>query len=499
MGATGASTKDKSEYRSIFKATSLFGGVRVFTILISIIRSKIVALLIGTTGVGIVGLFTSGTTLIQSITQLGLSQSAVRDVSEANASGNQARVNRVVTVLRRLVWFTGLLGMLCVIAFSPILSKTSFGNDDYTLAFILLSVTLLFAQLSGGQNVILQGTRRLKNLAKASVWGSLLGLVICVPLYYWLGVKGIVPNLILGAFTGMLLSWYYARKVPYTPVKLTIGEIIQEGGQMLKMGIAMSVSGVLVALSAYILRSFINRQGGIDEVGLFQAGFAIMTTYVGLVFSAMGTDYYPRLSAVNKDNEKCKVIMNQQGEIGILILAPLILACIVFVPWIVRILYSERFLGANDYIIWAASGMLFKMASWAISFIFIAKGESKLFMINETTVNIYSLGFQLLGYWLLGLKGVGVGFALTHVCYFIQVYTISRIRYGFRFTLDFNKVFILQLVLLAVCVVLTVMPATVWMKYVFGAILIIVSAWISLSGLEKRMGLLSSIKARLKK
>lgn len=497
MGQTNNETR--SDYRSIFKATSLFGGVKVFTIIISIIRSKIVAILIGTTGVGIVGLFTSGTSLIQSITQLGLSQSAVRDVSEANASGDQARVNRTVTILRRLVWLTGMLGMLCVMAFSPLLSKTSFGDYDYTLSFIFLSVMLLFNQLSGGQNVILQGTRRLKYLARASVWGSLLGLVICIPLYYWLGVKGIVPNLILGSFTTMLLSWYFSRKVTYEPVKVSFKEVIREGGQMLKMGIAMSVSGVLVALSAYILRSFISRQGGIDEVGLFQAGFVIMTTYIGLVFSAMGTDYYPRLSAVNKDNEKCKVIMNQQGEVGILILAPLILVCIVFVPLIVRILYSERFLGANDYIIWAACGMLFKMASWAISFIFIAKGESKLFMINETVVNTYSLGFQILGYWLMGLKGIGIGYALTFLCYFIQVYAISHKRYGFSFSGDFNKVFFLQLLLLASCVTFTVILSSVWMKYVFGSLLIGISAWISFSGLEKRMGLMSALKERIKK
>lgn len=493
------SSETKSDYRSIFKATSLFGGVKVFSILISIIRSKVVAVLIGTTGVGIVGLFTSGTSLIQSITQLGLSQSAVRDVSEANASGDQARVNRIVTVLRRLVWFTGLLGMLCVIVFAPVLSKTSFGNSEYTISFVFLSVILLFNQLSGGQNVILQGTRRLKYLAKASVWGSLLGLFICLPLYYWLGVKGIVPNLILGALTTMLLSWYFSRKVPYKSVKVTFIEVMQDGRQMLRMGIAMSVSGVLVALSAYILRSFINHQGGIDEVGLFQAGFVIMTTYIGLIFSAMGTDYYPRLSAVNKDNEKCKAIMNQQGEIGILILGPLILICIVFIPWIVRLLYSDQFLGANEYIIWAASGMLFKMASWAISFIFIAKGESKLFMINETAVNIYSVGFQMLGYWLLGLKGIGIGYALTFLCYFIQVYIISHKRYGFHFTADFNKVFIWQLVLLIACVSLTVNLDVVWMKYMFGTLLISLSTWISLSGLEKRMGMVSALKARMKK
>ncbi len=492
-------SQTKTDYRSIFKATSLFGGVQVFTILISIIRSKIVAVLIGTTGVGLVGLFGAGTSLIQSVTQLGLAQSAVRNVSEAFASGNQERVNRVVTVLRSLVWITGLLGVLCVMIFSPVLSKTSFGNYDFTLSFIFLSVILLFNQLSGGQKVILQGTRKLKYLAHASVWGSLLGLIICVPLYYWLGTDGIVPNLILGAFTAMLLSWYFSRKVPYTPVKLSVKEIFAEGGQMLKMGLAMSVSGILVALSAYILRSFINLQGGIDEVGLFQAGFAIMTTYVGMVFSAMGTDYYPRLSAVNHDNEKCRMIMNQQGEIGILILAPLILMCIVFVPLIVRILYSERFLGANDYIIWAASGMLFKMASWAISFIFIAKGESKLFMINETVVNIYSLVFQILGYWLLGLKGVGIGYALTFLCYFIQVYIISRVKYRFRFTVDFNRIFLIQLFLLVLCVIFTVTLGASWMKYVIGTLLIGASMWYSLSGLEKRMGIISSIRVRFRR
>ena len=143
--------------------------------------------------------------------------------------------------------------------------------------------------------------------------------------------------------------------------------------------------------------------------------------------------------------------------------------------------------------------MLFKMASWAISFIFIAKGESKLFMINETAVNVYSLGFQILGYWLLGLKGIGIGYALTFLCYFLQVYIISHKRYGFNFSGDFNRAFLMQLLLLAVCVTLTVILKVDWMKFIFGTLIIGISAWISLSRLEKRMGLLSSLKSRMKK
>ena len=499
MSKAQFNTEEKSEYRSIFKATSLFGGVKMFEIIISILRSKIVAMLIGPSGVGIMGLFTSGISLVQSATQLGLNQSAVRNVSEAYGTGDQTRVDYTITVLRKLVWFTGLLGMLAMIVFSPLLSKSSFGNYDYIISFCCLSVVLFCNQISGGQHVLLQGTRKLTYLAKSSLLGHLIGFAVCIPMYWWWGVKGIVPILIIGALTSLGLSWYYARKVEYHPVKLTIKEIWINGSSMVKMGLAMSASGILVALSSYILRSFISSIGGLEEVGLFQAGFAIMTTYVGLVFSAMGTDYYPRLSAVNKDNEKCKEIMNQQAEVGILLIAPLMIICVVFIPLIVLILYSDQFLGANEYIIWAASGILFKMASWAISFIFIAKAETKLFIINETAVNIYSLGFQLLGYYLYGLAGIGIGYSLCFLCYFIQMYLISRRKYGFHFKASFNKLFSVQTLLMFACVAATLLIPTVWMRYATGSLFIIASCIISITGLEKRMGLITTFKSRFQK
>ena len=80
---------EQSSYRQIFKATSLFGGVQVFQILIGIIRTKFVAVLLGTTGVGIMGLFNAPLQLILSVTGLGITFSAVRDISEAYGSNDQ--------------------------------------------------------------------------------------------------------------------------------------------------------------------------------------------------------------------------------------------------------------------------------------------------------------------------------------------------------------------------------------------------------------------------
>ena len=475
-----------SSYRNIFKATSLFGGVQIYNIIISIIKSKIIAVLLGPAGMGIQGLFQSATQFIQGCTSFGLSQSAVRDISEANETNNSQRIGKTVSIVRRLVWITGLLGLIVTIILSPLLSKSSFGNFGYIIPFIFLSSTLLIDQLCVGQKVVLQGLRRLKYLAKASSIGATIGLLVCIPIYYFMGVRGIVPTLILTSLTSLLLSWYYSKKINIEKVVVSTKQAIRDGREMLKMGVALSVSSMLALLCAYLLRSFIRYQDGVDQVGFFTAGWAIMNTYVGMVFSAMGTDYYPRLSAVNKDNEKCKQIINQQGEIAIIIIAPLILACVIFMPYIVRILYSSEFAPASDYILWAIVGMMFKAASWVVSYLFLAKAESRLFVINETIGNTYTLLLNLIGYYWWGLNGLGISFVVSYLVYLLQVYIISNKRYGFAYSNEFFKVFFTQLLLVSIGVTLIHVFRSSWV-YAPLLLLLFLSVFLSYKELDKRI------------
>ena len=492
------SEENKSSYRSIFKATSLFGGVQVYQILIQIIKSKFVAVLLGPAGVGIMGLYQSGLQLIQQLSSMGLAQSAVRDVSEANGSNDMQRIAKTVTVVRKLVWITGLLGLVLVACFSPLLSKASFGNYDYTIPFIILSVTLLLDQLSAGQKVVLQGMRRLKDLAKCSAYGVTFGLITSVPLYYWLGIEGIVPTLILNSICTLLLSWFYSRKIKVEKVEVTPKQTLKQGKLMLVMGVSMSLSGILNTAVAYALRGFIQANGGVEQVGLYQAGFVIMTTYVGMVMNAIATDYYPRLAAINKDNQKCREAVSQQGEIGVMILAPMLTICLIFMPFILKILYSYRFIAANEYISWACLGMMLRMASWVISFLFVAKAESKLFMINELSANIYYLVFSIIGYKTLGLTGLGIAFALEYVVYFVQCYLIARKRYKFSFSNSFIKCYGIQLLLIITCLAIVLLLAG-WLKYTIGSVIIAISCYLGLRRLNKKIELLSFIKQKIKK
>lgn len=490
--------KNQSSYRSIFKATSLFGGVQVYQILTQVIRSKFIAILLGPEGMGIQGLLLSATDLIKQLTSFGLAQSAVRDVSEANGTGNQSRINLIVTVLQKLVWATGILGAIAVIVFSPILSQSTFGNYDYTIPLIVLSITLLFDQICAGQKVVLQGLRRLKDLAKATALGSTVGLIVCVPLYYWLGIRGIVPTLILNSVTALLLSWYFARKVKIEKVTVTPRQTLEEGKQMLRMGVAMSISSIMSVVAAYVLRSFIRAEGGTEAVGIFTAGYAIINTYVGMIFTAMSTDFYPRLAAVNKDNAKCRDIVNQQGEIGALIMAPMLIICIVFMPFIINILYSNEFVAAYDFIVFAAFGMMLRFASVLIAHLFLAKGSSKIYIINEVAVCSYMLILNLVGFKYWGLAGLGASYILSYAIYLLQVYVFTRSNYEFRFSPQFLSVYGSQ-ALLVVLAMLSFLFLTTFTKYIVGITLIALSGYLAIKGMNERMNIISVLKSKFRK
>lgn len=488
----------KSTYREIVKATSIFGGVQVFNIIISIFKSKAIAVLLGPGGMGIASLFTSTISLIGKATNFGLGISAVKDVAVATESGEEKNLARVIAVFRKLVWFTGLLGAVVCFGLSPWLSEFSFGNRDYTTGFMWLSISLFFAQLTSGQNVLLQGMRKLQFLAKANMIGALAGLLVSLPLYYFFGLDGIVPAIVISSIFALIISWYFARKVEIEKVHINAKETLKEGSEMMKMGFMLSLSGLITMGASYLIRIFISSQGGIDEVGLYNAGFAIIFSYVGLIFTAMATDYYPRLSGVAHDNEKASLLINYQAEIGLLILAPILCVFFVFINWIIVILYSTKFIPINEMIQWAALGMYFRMASWSIAFILLAKGNSKLFFWNELTANIYLLGLNVLGYYYWGLTGLGISFLVSYILYLLQIYFVAKYRYNFAFQIDFYKIYGLQLIIgiLAFCT-MKFIPGLY--AFLIGSILILCSICHSYIELDRRLGVKEILNKFLKK
>lgn len=490
---------DDKELKEGLKVTSLFGGVQVFTILISIVKSKIVAMLLGPVGIGVNGLLDSTTQMISGFTGLGLGVSAVKDISEAHISNNQERITQTLTILQKLVWLTGFLGLLVCLMLSPFLSKLTFDSYDYITAFAAISVTLLFNQLTAGQKALLQGTRHFNYMAKATVLGSLIGLITSLPLYYFLGIKGIVPAIIMFSLITLILSWSYSRKVHFRPIKMSYHEAIYKGKDMVQMGFFISLQTMLSLLAAYIIRIFIGKVGGVADVGLFIAGFAIIDTYVGMVFTSMGTEYYPRLASHSKEtNDKFTKTINQQIEITLILVSPLICIFLVFGNWAVVLLYSEKFLPITMMMCLGIMSNYFKAPAWSIAFSFLAKGDSRAFFLNELIATCISTSTKLLFYYLWGFTGIGFAFLLNYIIYLVQVIIICHYNYGYNPDLKILRVFTPQILLGIICFFLFVFAAPI-IKYLTGALIIVLSLYISYRELNMKIDMVKTMEVRIKR
>jgi O-antigen/teichoic acid export membrane protein len=484
--------ESQSSYRQIIKATSIFGGVQVYQIILAIVRSKIVAVLLGTTGMGISGLLVSVTSLVSGLTNLGLGVSAVRNVSDAHGAGDIKRVALVATVLKKLVWITGLAGSVIMLVLAPWFSQLTFGNNDYTWAFRILSGTMLLANISSSQYVLLQGLRKLKELAKANAMGATLGLLVSIPLYYYYGLAGIVPALVITAITTLLLALYFGRIVTYKPVDVSLTDVWMQGKGMIQMGVLLSLSSLVGLAVGYFTRIYISHKGTLSDVGLYNAGFAMVNTYVGMIFTAMSTDYYPRLSGVAQDVSKSNKLINQQAEIGILILGPILILFMILLKYAIIILFSSDFLEVIPMVQWSVIAILLKAVVWATGFLIIAKGASTVFFYSELIGSIYSLLLNIAGYYWFGLEGLGISFLVTYFISIFQNFCITKYLYKFSFDWSLGTIMIVQLLLIISSFVLIRMTHNNW-TVVFNSLIFIIATSYSIYELNKKIDLAAII------
>ena len=491
--------KDRNSYGSIFKAIGLFGGVKVIQILVGIIKNKLVAVLLGPSGMGIVGLITSNTQLVKTITDCGLHTSSIREISKSYTSGDEDKASRTISVFQKLVILTGLLGSIIVLVFAKQLSQISFGNLDYTLAFRLVSLTLLLDQLCVGQTALMQGTFHYKWMARSALLGSIIGLFISIPLYYIWNTKAIVPVIILSSLTALLLSWYYSNKVKIKKTTVSMKEALVEGRGMLLLGIAIAASSIIRVSKAYGLRIFISHFGGIAEVGLFTSGMAISIQYVDVILSSMGSDYSPRLSAIVDDNKQFVEAINKQIHLMCVLILPIMILFIVFIKELVIVLYSKEFVAIEGMVVWMMFSMFLRAISWCLSFPLIAIGNPKLYFWNEFSSELYSLVFSLIGYYYWSFWGLGLAFFATQLCFTAQMFVVSRKFYKFKLTIRNRNAVIYNILLLAALFFVLLFFKGTLLGYVLSGCIFILAVFYSYRQVNSMVNIKSLILAKLKK
>ncbi len=449
----------------------------MINILLNLLRTKAIAILLGPSGVGLNGIYNETRELIHTTTNLGLDISGVRGISQAFEQNDKVEIDRQVTLLRTWVLLFALLGtLLCALIAQP-LSKFTFSDYSHTWDFVFLSPAVAFSTITCGEMAVLKGLRQLKSLASLSVVNVIIAIVVSLPIYYFWGISGVLPALVLATLLWALAAIAYGIKAH--PLHFfTQSRQLKGSSIILGIGITFVVCEIIDHIAKLSVQSYLNNIASLEMVGLYNACRTMTLTYAGMVFSAMDQDYFPRLSGVVKNMVDRTVILTKQLDVTLMIITPMLVAFIVVMPIIVPLLLSGEFNSIIPMAQIIAASLIFRAIYLPNAYLPLAAGDSKVYLALNV-IGALNTFWIILGYELGGLIGMGVAMFGENLIDVLMVMFISKWKYKISLPSKTKTMIILGcLFMLATYSLCCLLEG--WLYWIAGILLIVVSILYSL-------------------
>lgn len=430
----------------VLKVLSIFAGIECLTMLCAVVRTKLIALWIGAAGVGVISLINSNLELLKSILLLNVNQSAVQKIAGAKGEEQAAAISATA----RLGILLGAVATVLVAACSPLLSLWVFGDYSYAWAFAVLAVTMFAGAIAATRSAILRGTDKLRQLARATLLSTLTSTALAIPMVYFWRMDAIVP--VLAVFAVSQMAFLLLPKIEIK--RLNSSELRPQIKAIIKLGAGITVAMAAPLLADQLLRVYINARSGFEAVGYFQAGYTIVNTYIGVIFTAISMEYYPRLSTVARSTFKSTVVVGHEISVALWVLMPVVTTFVSADSLVVSILYRSDFHAALPYISMAVAGTALRAASWCMAYMILARGDSRAYIFTEVCSAAVLYVASIICYERWSYAGLGIAYSVQFLAYTLLTGGVCRYRYGLRLP---AKVW--WLILLTTAVVITATTA----------------------------------------
>jgi len=444
--------------KSIFRATAILSGSSIISIFLSLISAKVMALYLQPAGYGYYGLLLSFVGLTSLVAGMGIATGLVRIGAGAVSRDDQITIASLRSASWLLFGALGGLTVLLLFVFRQTISRWALGTPDHGNTILLMAVALLLTVAANIQVGILNAYHRVAALAKYGVANTVLGAAVSISAILIWRLRGVVPAVIGGTFISCVVAWYFLRReVGPARVRAPFDQTIKTARSLLRFGGPFTVSqlvgtGVQLALPMVVLHLL-----STESVGYYRAAVGISVGYLGFLITAMGQDYYPRLSAVSDKPEALVKLINEQHRLVMILAAPMILGTLALVPFLVPLVYSLKFGPTVEILEWQMIGDLFQFSSWPMSSAILARCGSSMYFLSELAGGAVNIAATWVFVRWLGLPGLGISFLVSYFVYYGVVWVIIRREIPLVWTSSNKK---MMLAAVAAALVVRILPST---------------------------------------
>ncbi|ROI00526.1 O-antigen translocase [Chryseobacterium daecheongense] len=401
---------------NLLKIFSLTGISTVIKVVTSYITVKFLASLVGPAGIALIGQLQNFTTILITLGAGGINNGVVKYVAEYKE--NHSKLREILGNGFRITAFLSLTVGLIIIILSKFLSELILLDRQYSYVFILFGVSLFFVSINNFFISVLNGYQEFKKYVIVNIITSAIGLAFTVGLVVLFNIRGALISMVTYQAVIVFFTVMYIRKLHwFSKVFLWSAWSKKVIKQYVSYSFMTIVSAITVPVTQFVIRRFLIQEYSITDAGYWESMNKISGLYLMLFTSTFSVYYLPKLSEV-----KDQIVLKNEIFKTYKIFTPILLISLVSIfllkDLVVYVLFTPNFAPIKKLFFWQVCGDFFKIMSWILAFVMVARSMSRVYVITEISFAVLQIVLTYLFVDYYGLTGAVQAYFVNYFIYF---------------------------------------------------------------------------------
>lgn len=411
----------KADIVKVFSLTSVSTLVKMLTGFVSV---KVVASIIGPAGVALVGQLNNFATIAMSLSSGGINNGITKYISEFK--NDEGKVRTYLSTALRITVICSLCVGVAMIVLNRLLSRLILQTEEYWYVFLIFGFTILLYALNLMLLSVVNGFKEFKKYVKINIANSVVGLCFTLVFVLTLGLPGALVSAVTYQSVMLFITMWMVRKsswAAWSNFKERLNRLASK--QYFKYTLMTLTTAATLPISQLLLRSYVICEISPIEAGWWEAMNRLSNMYLMVITTSFTVYYMPRLSELSDKYELRREIFKAYKLIVPILIVGFALIYL-FRHLIIRILFSPEFLPMENLFIWQLIGDFFKICSWLLAFIMVAKAMSKAYIATEIIFALLYIAFGFVFIRMNGVVGITQAYLLNFVMYMICMIILFR-------------------------------------------------------------------------